>query len=89
MFDGFIADHSRFAAIGGDSEDLVKVLRDAWKSGISLREGVRIACGALGRAANAAAKLEQENLEIATLDRRLDGRIFRRLEAEAIRALIE
>ena len=87
MFDGFIADHSRFAAIGGDSEELVKLLRDSWESGISLSAGVRIACDALGRAANASANLDQENLEIATLDRRLEGRSFRRLDAEAIRAL--
>lgn len=89
MFDGLIADHHRFAAIGGDSEDLVKALRDAWEVGLSLRDGVRIACGALSRASNASPELTQDNMEISTLDRRLEGRTFRRLEKEAVRALIE
>ena len=88
MFDGLIADHSRFAAIGVDSEDLVKVLRDGWQPGLGLNQAVAIACTALARASNASSKLDESNLEVSTLDRRLEGRTFRRLDTETVRDLI-
>jgi proteasome alpha subunit len=88
MFDGLIADHNRFAAIGGDSEDLVRVLRESWSDGMTLDQAVALGRTALADAANASSQLDENNLEIATLDRRLEGRTFRRLDVEQVRELI-
>ncbi len=87
-YDGFIADHEQFAAIGGDSEELRDALRKDWREGMQLSEAVRLGCQALSRAGNGSQSLDETNLEIALLERRQAGRKFKRLTREEIRELV-
>ncbi len=88
LFDGSIADHKRFAAIGGDADQLLDFLREGWKDGMALNEAVRLGREALGSVSNGAATLDASNLEIAVLDRQREGRRFRRLPREETEGLL-
>jgi proteasome alpha subunit len=88
LFDGSIADHKRFAAIGVDADQLLDFLKDGWKEGLALNEAVRLGRETLGRVSDGAAKLDASNLEIAVLDRKRAGRKFRRLPREEVEGLL-
>ncbi len=88
LFDGAISDHSNFAAIGGDSDRIMETLEEGWSEGIGLGEAVRVGRKALARVNEGSSELDQDNLEIAVLDRKQKGRTFRRLTREAIEKLL-
>ncbi len=88
LFDGAISDHSRFAAIGDQADDLIGVLRDDWRDGMDLPQAVKLGREALGRVSNGASELTESNLEIAVVDRNSEGRKFRRLPNEAVAGLL-
>jgi proteasome alpha subunit len=88
LFDGFISDQKRFAAIGGDAEQMNEALGKGWREGLSLAEAVRLGRDVLGRANAGAAVLDQETLEIAVLNRAREGRKFQRLDNDEVRELI-
>ena len=88
LFDGAISDHSRFAAIGDQADDLIGVLRDDWSDGMDLPQAVKLGREALGRVSNGASELTESNLEIAVVDRNCEGRKFRRLPNEAVAGLL-
>ena len=88
MYDGSITDHSRFAAIGGGSEDLRSILENGWKPAMSLAAAVKLGAQALSKAPNGSATLTESNLEIAILERTCPGRKFRRLEQDNVQELL-
>jgi proteasome alpha subunit len=88
MFDGAIADHRRFAAIGADTDQLLEVLGDGWKESLTLAQGVQLGRDALARSSNGSTDLTAGNMEIAVLERKRAGRKFRRLSSEAIAELL-
>jgi proteasome alpha subunit len=88
-FDGSVRDRQSFVAIGGDPEKLETTLRQNWKAGMGLGEAVSLGRKALTQASNGSSKLDHESLEIVLLDRRRDGRKFRRLRPADIQALEE
>jgi proteasome alpha subunit len=88
-FDGSVRDRQNFVAIGGDADKLETTLRQNWKAGMSLGEAVALGRKALTQASNGSSKLDHESLEIVLLDRRRDGRKFRRLRPADIQALEE
>jgi len=89
MFNGFVRDRQNYVAIGGEPERLENVLKQSWKAGLTLSEAVALGRKALTQAGNESSKLDPENLEIVLLDRRREGRKFRRLKATDVRALEE
>ena len=88
LFDGFIADQRNFAAIGGDTEQLNEALGKSWRDGLGLAEAVRGGCDALGQSNGGSDKLDSKILEIAVLDRKRDGRKFRRLDQSQVGELL-
>jgi len=88
LYDGSVTDHEHFVSIGGDSDQLRSVLREGWKEKMPLADAVRLGCKALSSAGDGANHLDEKSLEIATLDRRREGRKFRRLSVEEIRELL-
>ncbi len=87
LYDGSVTDHERFVSIGGEPDDLRGIMRDGWRDDMPLADAVRLGSKALGGAGDDDS-LDHQSLEIATLDRRQEGRRFRRLEAEEIRELL-
>jgi proteasome alpha subunit len=88
LYDGSIADHRHFAAIGGGSEDLRTVLEQGWKPELALSDALRLGVRALEKAPNGSADLDERNLEVALLERTRAGRKFRRLPPDDVRALL-
>ncbi len=87
LYDGSVTDHERFVSIGGEPDDLRGIMRDGWRDDMPLADAVRLGSKALGGAGDDD-NLDHQSLEIATLDRRQEGRRFRRLEVEEIRELL-
>ena len=87
LYDGSVTDHERFVSIGGEPDDLRGIMRDGWRDDMPLADAVRLGSKALEGAGDDD-NLDHQSLEIATLDRRQEGRRFRRLEAEEIRELL-
>lgn len=88
LYDGSVTDHERFVSIGGEPEDLRQIIREGWKDKMSLSDAVRLGSKALGGPGGSGNDLDHQSLEIATLDRRREGRIFLRLESGEIRGLL-
>ena len=88
LYDGSVTDHQRFVSIGGEPDELRGLLRAGWKDKMSLAEAVRLGCKALVGANEGGNGLDEGSLEVATLDRRREGRKFRRVEATEIKELL-
>ncbi len=78
-FDGSIFDEKGFTAIGGKSESLLTRLKSRYVSSPlpSLQEALRICVESVEEVNNQ--KVHHEGLEVALLDRKKNGRVFRRL----------
>ncbi len=88
LYDGSVTDHEHFVSIGGEPDDLRKIMREGWKDKISLSDAVRLGSKALGGTGDGGNDLDHQSLEIATLDRRREGRKFLRLQPGEIRELL-
>jgi proteasome alpha subunit len=88
-YDGSMADTTHYATIGGDGDKLLDVIRGGWNAGMSLRDAARLARRALAGSGNGASldDLDERTLEIAVLDRKRQGRTFRRIAGEEARGL--
>jgi proteasome alpha subunit len=87
-FDGFIADHHGYCAIGGHVDDVQSTLRNQYRAGLPLGEALALGRKALSRGANGSALIPPENLEVCVLDRARVGRKFRRLSADEVRGML-
>jgi proteasome alpha subunit len=86
-YDGFVTDEHGFAALGGQSDALMRHLKDAYPDeSPSLEDALRIGVEALAAVENR--QLEAGKVEAAVLDRSLERRKFRRLEADAVAAVL-
>ena len=88
LYDGSVTDHERFVSIGGEPDDLRKIMQEGWKGKMSLSDAVRLGSKALGGTGGSGNGLDHKSLEVATLDRRREGRKFLRLEPGEIRELL-
>jgi proteasome alpha subunit len=88
QFDGSIADHDGYCVIGGSVENLEGHLRSNYTENQPLGEAVRLARNTLERGTNGE-RVPPENLEAAVLDRNRNGRKFRRLSADELKAILE
>jgi proteasome alpha subunit len=89
LFDGSVRDQSRYACIGGGSDQLEAVLAADWKPQLSLADAVSLGRRALARGADGAPPLSHASLEIVLLDRRRVGRKFQRLDSSQMSELRE
>lgn len=84
-YDGSVSDEDGFAALGGEAELIRERLENADISDIDLQSAINVARDAL---AGPDRSLEAELLEVAVLDRRDDGRCFRRLDNQEIQSAL-
>lgn len=80
-FDGSVTDENNFAVLGGEADSIRERLAGAYNQGLSLADAVKAAVAAL---AGPDRQLGAEELELALLESRDEGRCFRRLEHEEI-----
>jgi proteasome alpha subunit len=86
LYDGTIEDEKNYAAMGGQSDELRRFLKDHWREGMTLAEALQLAVRALNATQNKT--LSERDLEVAVLDRTKTRRKFRRIPAEALAQLL-
>ncbi len=77
LYDGTVVDEHNYSVLGGDSEVINERVSQTWSEGLSLRDAVRVAVGAL---AGPDRTLSPDDLEVALLARSNGRRAFRRLD---------
>jgi proteasome alpha subunit len=86
LYDGTIEDEKNYAAMGGQSDELRRFLKDHYREGMTLAEALQLAVRALNATQNKS--LSERDLEVAVLDRMKARRKFRRIPAEALAQLL-
>jgi len=88
-YDGSIVDERRFVVMGGATEPVIAALTESFTPGWDAGTALAAAVSALGTAGEGAPRTLQPNqLEVAVLDRTLQGRTFRRIQGAALAALL-
>ena len=86
LYDGTIEDEKNYAAMGGQSDELRRFLKDHYREGTTLAEALQLAVRALNAIQNKT--LTERDLEVAVLDRTKSRRKFRRIPAETLAQLL-
>jgi len=86
LYDGTIEDEKNYAAMGGQSDELRRFLKDHYREGMTLAESLQLAVRALNATQNKT--LTERDLEVAGLDRTKTRRQFPRLPAEVLAQLV-
>jgi proteasome alpha subunit len=86
LYDGTIEDERNYAAMGGQSDEIRRFLKDHYKEGISLGDAVQLAVRALNVTQNKT--LTAKDLEVGVLDRTKPRRKFRRLAGDTLAQLL-
>jgi proteasome alpha subunit len=86
LYDGTIEDEKNYAAMGGQSEELRRYLKEQFKEGMSLAEAVQLAVRALNVTQNKT--LTAKDLEVGVLERAKPRRKFRRLVGDQLTQLL-
>lgn len=87
LYDGSVADEQGFVAMGGQAEALTARLQQEYREGFTFPEAFTAATGALA-AADSGRALTAHNLEVATLQRGVARRAFRRYSDEEVAGLL-
>ncbi len=85
LYDGTVMDTTSHVVIGGEADAIRERLEDSWEQGADLADAVGEAVGAL---AGSGRSLLPGDLEVAVLARDNGRRAFRRVEGEALEALL-
>lgn len=89
-FDGSLADEYGFVAIGGQADEINQALGASWKSSMDFSKVLKTAVAALeSQNTNENETFDSLRLEVAILDRKRQGRTFRRLSIEQIENLLK
>jgi proteasome alpha subunit len=86
LYDGTIEDEHDYAAMGGQADDIRRLLKDNYREHLSLGEALQLGVRALSVTQNKS--LTERDLEVAILDRGKERRTFRRIPPEAIAQLL-
>jgi proteasome alpha subunit len=86
LYDGTIEDEKNYAAMGGQSEEIRRYLKDNFQEGLDLAQALRLGVRALMVTQNKT--LTERDLEVAVLDRTKERRKFRRIPAEVLHQLL-
>jgi proteasome alpha subunit len=89
-YDGSVADEQGVVVMGGQADQLGRVLTDAWEPGLDLAGVLRLAVRALGSGGDgdAVRDIPAAQLEVAVLDRTRPRRAFRRLSGPVLEGLL-
>ena len=86
LYDGTIEDEKNYAAMGGQSEEIRRYLKDNFQDSLDLSQALRLGVRALMVTQNKT--LTERDLEVAVLDRTKERRKFRRIPAEVLHQLL-
>ena len=86
-FDGSVADEHGYVAMGGQADQVTRVLKEHYQDGMSLAEALSAALAALADQGNGPS-LGASQLEVALLDRSRDHRTFRRIQGARLETLL-
>jgi proteasome alpha subunit len=86
LYDGTIEDQKNYAAMGGQSEEIRRYLKDNFQESLDLAQALRLGVRALMVTQNKT--LTERDLEVAVLDRTKERRKFRRIPAEVLHQLL-
>jgi len=86
LYDGTIEDEKNYAAMGGQSDEIRRYLKDNYQEGLDFAGAVKLGVRALMVTQNKT--LTERDLEVAVLDRNRPRRRFRRLADTELRALL-
>ncbi|PID58329.1 proteasome subunit alpha [candidate division KSB3 bacterium] len=78
LFDGSISDYTGYAAIGGHAEVVNTFLREHYREALSVNEALDLCRHSLENTSTNG-RIKEEHLEVAILDRTIEGRQFRRI----------
>ena len=86
LYDGTIEDEKNYAAMGGQSEEIRRYLKDNFQENLDVAAALRLGVRALMVTQNKT--LTERDLEVVVLDRTKERRKFRRIPAEALHQLL-
>ena len=86
LYDGTIEDEKNYAAMGGQSDEIRRYLKENFKEGLDLSAAIQLGVQALMVTQNKS--LTERDLEVAVLDRTKERRKFRRIPAEVLHQLL-
>jgi len=86
LYDGTIEDEKNYAAMGGQSDEIRRYLKDNFQEGIDLAAALQLGVRALMVTQNKT--LTERDLEVALLDRTKERRKFRRIPSEVLHQLL-
>ena len=86
LYDGTIEDEKNYAAMGGQSEEIRRYLKDNYQESLDLAAALKLGVKALMVTQNKT--LTERDLEVAVLDRTTERRKFRRIPAEVLHQLL-
>jgi proteasome alpha subunit len=86
LYDGTIEDEKNYAAMGGQSEEIRRYLKDNFQESLDLAQALRLGVRAL--MVTQSKTLTERDLEVAVLDRTKERRKFRRIPAEVLHQLL-
>lgn len=85
LYDGTVMDEEGFTVLGGEAEALAERMKAGYSEGLTLGAAVQVAVAAL---AGPDRKLTERELEVAVLERGTQRRTFRRIDGDALTALL-
>jgi proteasome alpha subunit len=86
LYDGTIEDEKNYAAMGGQSDEIRRYLKDNFQEGLDFAAAVKLGVRALMVTQNKT--LTERDLEVAVLDRGKERRKFRRIPSEVLHQLL-
>ena len=86
LYDGTIEDEKNYAAMGGQSDEIRRYLKDNYQETLDFAAAVKLGVRALMVTQNKT--LTERDLEVAVLDRGKERRKFRRIPAEVLHQLL-
>jgi len=87
-FDGSIIDYHRYAVIGGHADVVNTFLREHYQDNLPLNRALALCRKALENTTENN-RIQEDHLEIAILDRKIEGRKFRRIAPVEITELLK
>ena len=88
LFDGSISDRHQYAVIGGHADVVNAFLLEDYRENCSLDEALLLCRSALEKTTEQQS-IREEHLEVAILDRNIEGRKFRRLHLPEVKKRLE
>lgn len=91
LYDGSVNDEQNFTALGGQADPIKDHLKENFKPNLDINGAIALSVAALSQAdaEDTDNSTDINNLEIATIERNKEGRVFRRLADEELQAALK